>query len=59
MRKKELHATKNVDINIQRQAEHLRQLYLDEKHESKDLALNNQECFQVFSRSVRASNFEE
>ena len=52
MRKKELHATKNVDINIQRQAEHLRQLYLDEKHESKDLAVNNQERFLIDQWSV-------
>ena len=42
MRKKELHMTKNVDINVQRQAEHLRQLYLAEKQESKDLSINNQ-----------------
>ena len=36
--------TQNVDINAQRHAEHLRQLYLAEKQESKDLAINNQVC---------------
>ena len=34
--------TKNFEINTQRQAEHLRQLYLDEQQESKDKSPNNQ-----------------